>query len=267
MNDTLWSLGKGFFDIPIVYYVLTALVIVILLLWVPSKEWLKRMGSICILIPIGKLGRKLRPLAPNWVTILRFPVVWAGFITYLAGHAYTGFCIMVFGVALDKLDGNIASACGSKPTSFPDTWDELNHPGRTAMGAWLDPFIDKITVLPIAICFCVWGNLWAPFIGVMIGVELIGTLMRHPFNLGEGWQRQTSATWFGKIKFTLQYTTLLAYLPVDQGWVPPSPIPNVVLGLATVFSVLSAMSRIDFRGRLHWINTITDRLSMVFVRR
>ncbi|MBU1018100.1 CDP-alcohol phosphatidyltransferase family protein [Patescibacteria group bacterium] len=267
MSDFFLCLWHGIVHIPLVYYVLTALMIVILLLWVPSKNWLKKMGSICILIPIGKLGRKLRPLAPNWVTILRFPVVWTGFITYIAGHAYTGFCIMVFGVALDKLDGNIASACGSKPTSFPDTWEELNHPGCTKMGAWLDPFIDKITVLPIIICFCVWGDLWAPFVSVMIGVELVGTLMRHPFNLGQRWQRQTSATWFGKIKFTLQYTALLTYLPIDQNWVPPSSIPNVVLGLAMVFSVLSAMSRIEFRGSLRWINEMTDRLSMVFVRR
>ena len=266
MNDLL-SAGKTIFNIPILYYVLTALTIIILLLWVPSKQLLKKIGSICFLIPIGKLGKKLRPLAPNWVTILRFPVVWAGFITYLAGHAYTGFCLMVFGLALDKLDGNIASACETKTRSFPDTWEELNHPGRTKMGEWLDPFVDKFTILPILLYFCIWKELWAPFVGIMVGVELIGTLMRHPFNIGEWYQRQTGASWFGKMKFILQCTTLLVYLPVDQGWVPSSPIPNVIIGLAMVFSILSVASRIEFRGSLHWINVVTDRLSMVFVRR
>ncbi len=135
------------------------------------------------------------------------------------------------------------------------------------MGAWLDPFIDKTTVLPIILYFCIWKGLWAPFVGVMVGAELIGTLMRHPFNMGQRWQRQTSATWFGKMKFIFQFTTLIAYLPVDQQWVPPSAIPNAVVGLAMVFSILSLVSRIKFRGQLHWINVITDRLSMMFVRR
>ena len=266
MSDFFLSLWQGIVHIPLVYYVLTALAIVIVLLWVPSKRRLKRLGSICFLIPIGKLGRKLRPLAPNWVTILRFPVVWTGFGIYLAGHAYTGFCLMVFGVALDKLDGNIASAFGNKSSSFPDTWEELNHPGRTKMGAWLDPFVDKVTILPILLYFCIKGELWLPFMGITIAVELIGTIMRHPFNLGRQWQRQTSATWFGKMKFILQYTTLLAYMPIDQQWVPDSPIPNSILGLAMVFSILSVFSRIGFRGKLRWINVMTDRLSMVFVR-
>ena len=115
MSDFFASLWQGIVRFPYIYFIASAVLIVFLLFSI-KKKWLRRIGSITI--------GKLRLFAPNWVSILRFPIVWGGFITYLAGHVYTGFCIMVFGVALDRLDGKIASTFGDKVKSFPDSWEE-----------------------------------------------------------------------------------------------------------------------------------------------
>ena len=248
MSDFFASLWQGIIRFPYIYFI-TSGVLIVKLLFSIKEKWLRKLGS----ITIRKL-RNLRIFAPNWVSIWRFPIFWTGFGIYVTGvvhvsttYSFVGFCIMVFGVALDRLDGKIAAAYSGdeEPKSFKDTWDELNYPGKTKMGAWLDPLIDKLTVLPVVTVYCCFmGELWLPFGIIMLLLDLIGTATRPPFNLGAQWQRQTDATWFGKAKFIFQYVILLAYLPIDKQWMPYSPLVDAIFGMAIIFGVLSIISRL-----------------------
>ncbi len=164
---------------------------------------------------------------------------------------------------MDRLDGKMAHAFGDKVAEFESTFDELNHPGKTKIGGWLDPLIDKFTVVPILLYFCAWGHLWMPIGIAILGLELFSTAVRPPFNLGASYRRQIKASWFGKMKFLFQSITLVVYLPVDQTWVDPSIIPNVFLGGALTFCFLSVASRIKFPRPFLWVNYIVDRFAYV----
>ena len=208
-------------------------------------------------------------VAPNWLTILRFPCVWGGFYLYMEHDAYIGFAFVVLGFMLDRMDGKVAEAYGDEVAEFEDTFDELNHPGKTKMGGWLDPLIDKFTIVPILFYFCIKGELWAPLGFLILAVEVMGIVTRppcnsiFPFNLIKLRLRQVSASWAGKTKFGFMCATLIVYIPVDKGWEAASAIPNYFLATAATFTVLSFISKVEFRGWLVWINHCFDRLAFL----
>lgn len=212
-----------------------------------------------VLIAIGKT----RGFAPNWLTIWRFPCVWGGFYWYMELDAYIGFALVVLGFMLDRMDGKVAEAHGDEVAEFDDTIDELNHPGKTKMGGWLDPLIDKLTIVPILLYFCIKGELWLPLGILILLVETIGTIVRPPFKLINLKLRRVSAGWAGKTKFGFMCATLLVYLPVDRGWEAASAIPNYFLATAATFTLLSFVSKVEFRGWLAWINRAFDRLAFL----
>lgn len=213
--------------------------------------------------PLLKAIGKLPGLAPNWLSIWRFPLVWTGFALYLYYDAYIGFTLVVLGFTMDRMDGKVAEAHGDEVAEFDDTIDELNHPGKTKMGGWLDPFIDKITVVPILLYFCIKGELWLPLGLLILAVELMGTITRPPFKLVNIRLRQVSASWAGKTKFGFQCATLIVYIPVDKGWEVASAIPNYFLAAAATLTILSFASKVDFPAPLAWINRVFDRLAVL----
>lgn len=244
--------------VPFVRFVLSGVIIALLILALGFHKPLLRT--------IGKLPG----LAPNWLSLWRLPLVCGGCALYLMGNdlnhnAYIGFCMLVFGFTLDRMDGKVAEAHGDEVAEFPDTIQELNHPGKTKIGGWLDPLVDKVTILPIIAYFCIQGELWLPVGILILTVEVIGTISRPPFRLLPLKLRQVNASWAGKMKFTFQFTALIVYMPVDQGWTKMNAVPNYFLVGAAVFTILSFASKIEFRGWLTWINHLFDRL--VFIDR
>lgn len=249
--DTLLDIWRGLPPLARLLAIGLAIAIPLLILGLRRLKWL--------LVAIGKLPG----LAPNWLSIWRFPLVWGGFALYLGYDAYIGFALVVLGFMFDRMDGKVAEAHGDEVAEFDDTIDELNHPGKTKMGGWLDPFIDKITVVPILLYFCVKGELWLPLGILILSVEFIGTIVRPPFKLIGLKLRKVSSNWAGKTKFGFQVATLIVYIPVDKGWEAASAIPNYFLATAATFTILSFISKIEFRGWLVWINHCFDRLAFL----
>lgn len=211
--------------------------------------------------PLLKAIGRLPGLAPNWLSIWRLPTVWGGYFWYRGYDAYIGFCVIVIGFMLDRMDGKVAEAHGDEVVEFPDTFDELNHPGKTKIGSWLDPLMDKVTIVPILLHCCAKGELWMSVGIFILVIEVLGTITRPPFNIKLCKLRQVSAGWAGKSKFSAQVATLIVYMPVDQGWSRMDMIPNYFLVTAAGFTLLSFMSKIDYPSWCSWMNDIFDRLS------
>ena len=78
--------------------------------------------------------------------------------------------------------------------------------------------IDKVTIVPIILYFCVKNDLFLPFGIALLVIEIFGTINRQPFinrfpfKFLAKYNRQSSATSLGKIKFILECITVLLYM-------------------------------------------------------
>ncbi len=224
-------------------YILSGLAIGLPLLAIPKKV-------------LGRIG-KLPYLSPNWISFWRLPLCWIGFGLYFSSHPFPGFCLVVFSLVLDRLDGKVAVAL-----------DELNdplHPGKTEMGKWFDPLIDKLTVPVPFVIFSYKGLLIWWIVAIIIASEVIGTLIRKPiidwkaFSWLTSYVRKQEASGIGKTKILMQFSCLLICLPLERGWLTFSTnIANVALGLTSAVGILSVLSRLQLHKKL---NAAVDEVS------
>ena len=237
MNSIVFNDLPG--EVKMALYLFCGLVIAVGMLAIPRRT----------LQTIGKLPR----MSPNWISFWRLPMLWIGVIVYLTLSPFTGFCIIVFAVMLDRLDGAVADAL--------DALNDPNFPGKTMLGEWFDPFIDKLTFPPFLCVFWCKELLAPEFMVPMILIEIASTVIRPPVmpdKEGKSYIFSNPENMFilflqvkirsgkssgpGKIKVLLQCMSMLACLPLDQHWMEFSLwIPNGLLFGAVVFGFLSVV--------------------------
>ena len=98
---------------------------------------------------VARMFANTAPKAIRELSIWGVPFTIGGVFLVLHGVSFIGFMFALGGLMLDRLDGKMAT--GLPPfvppegaTGFKRHWAELNHPGPTDMGKWLDALTDKI---------------------------------------------------------------------------------------------------------------------------
>jgi len=243
MNEILRDLWAFLVEYPLVSYCASGFGVAIGLLFIP-KRILKTLGE-------WEAVRGFRPFCPNWLSIAHIWVAWLGFLLYFKWDAYFGLLVVVAGAMMDRMDGKMATALNREAPEGLSKWEQFNFPGKTRMGVWLDPFVDKVTVIPIFVLLTIWGPLWGSLTVLLIASEVAGTAIRLPFL--RRWTRRSGSTAVGKIKHTLQWVVFISFMPYERGWVPPdwgASAMNILMSVMTAFAVLSVLSRLKLRREL-----------------
>lgn len=194
---------------------------------------------------------KYRIFHPNAISLWRVPICYFGAYLYcFTQHSFAGFLIVVVGLASDRLDGRMAKLLGLE----------------TETGKWLDPLVDKIVITTFVFVATCFGFGWVGLGAMILGFDLLGTTIRPPFGLGQSWVRSSKATGVGKIKLVFYFLYLLSAVAYHRGWysLHQSEVLNIELAIAAIFGGLSVASRLDFPGRLRFLNQEVDRVTHVF---
>ncbi|MFH0837886.1 MAG: CDP-alcohol phosphatidyltransferase family protein [Patescibacteria group bacterium] len=246
----------------------------------PLHYWIACVGLSALLIlwiflvPIKARAACSLVLRPNWLSFVGAIVALVGYFYFFKNEEYDWTMILMsLSGGLDLADGRIARAyveCGGKHlTSKAGFWAQMNHRGTTALGAKLDPGMDKVRLAPIFVDVCLNffakaadvrydGLLWLLYLGValivpMLLVDLGGQALRS--KIFKRWRRRSKkkqddnkATLMGKAKALAQWLWLPVWAAWDKGLLPEAEtylaILNVLmLGvlLLTIASLLSKM--------------------------
>ena len=232
----------------------------------------------------------------NMVSVWRLFIFWVGYCLFHHHDPlirYIGFVLMSLGLALDRLDGRIAELCGQK-TAFGEWFDPLIDKFTLTVIvvdvalSWISPQLwpviitclrEIITALPhlwdIATIFFRFiavmnATLWAvllialPCIIVIIIAEIMGILVRPPFNLWSGRRKTVKATGIGKMKFLLMAVYLMVALPSHMNWFKtPSWGIYTYLIMSALLAILSVASRFVYRQA--WLNKLVEASTKPFL--
>lgn len=199
---------------------LPALLISVGILYTP-RSWLKRFAQ----LPFD---------APTALTLAHVPLFALGVYLHLTSAFYAGLLLVVVAEILDVMDGKLAK--------FMVLWKIPRSEFWAKLGKILDPFCDKITLLPAIGLYMYLGYIH-PWLGwLVIMVDVFGTFMREPFlkDLND-----SGANWIGKIKALFQALGLLTCMPNELGWYPETYPVDIIFGLALVLGVLSVYLRLS----------------------
>lgn len=110
---------------------------------------------------------------PNLITVGHFVLFWVGAIVFFRWSVYAGHLLIVSSAIWDVLDGkaNKLRAERGLVRSKLNRW----------MGKWLDPFVDKATVLPFLLILANRGIVACWIVYVIIVFDVVSTLLREPF--------------------------------------------------------------------------------------
>ncbi|MBP9864280.1 CDP-alcohol phosphatidyltransferase family protein [Patescibacteria group bacterium] len=232
-------------------YLSAALLVAIATLAIP-KSWLVRIGQ----LPF---------LSPNWISFWRLPIFWVGAYLFYYTSSFFGLLIIVLACCLDVIDGKMAKAMRDAGIirSALDLW----------IGVWLDPLVDKLTLLPLIGIISSAGLIDTTATFCIILFDVIGTSLRDPFNVWERMKRrfvkkpelrktlswhpyrahleltadkepsETKANPIGKIKSLLQSLGLALCGPYILHWVELDVYPTYWFSLAALFGLMSVLSR------------------------
>lgn len=198
---------------------LPALLICVAILFTP-RSWLKRFAE----LPFD---------APTALTLAHVPLFALGVYLHLTTAFYAGILLVAVAEILDIMDGKLAK--------FMLLWKIPRSEFWAKLGKILDPFCDKITLLPAIGLYMYLGyiNPWLGWLVIM--VDVFGTFMREPFLKCLD---DSGANWIGKIKALFQAFGLLACMPNELGWYSETYSINLVYGLALILGVLSVYLRL-----------------------
>jgi phosphatidylglycerophosphate synthase len=199
----------------------------------------------------------LASVEANLITAGRFFLFWFGIYVFLCWSVYSGHLLVASSSVWDVLDGKAEKARQERGLSRSrlHLW----------IGKWFDPWVDKITVLPLIAFFALNGviGFWA--VVPVIVFDAFGTCLREPvttlFKLfgypsAISWRArldaeidnsltkgESSASPIGKIKALVQCLGLEVCMPFYLGWLGASRIPDYVYYSAGVLGALSIISR------------------------
>jgi|GEM_PF-7127308 len=150
----------------------------------------------------------------------------------------------------------------------------------TGTGDWLDPLIDKISLLPFFAYLCFKVGLVSPLVVIpMVLLDLFSTIIRKPFNQWPGlrrlqpYTREAKAGPFGKTKFIWQFFALLIMAPALAGWLDQEELHwNILLAsfslglsvLAGALGILSRLTLMDYLAHLPWLHQAHQLFRRVF---
>jgi phosphatidylglycerophosphate synthase len=195
---------------------------------------------------LARIGRLPR-LSPNWISFWRLPLFWIGVTMHLNVSQFWGFLIVVAACILDVIDGKMAVAF--REYGIPRSEQSVR------IGAWLDPLMDKLTILPLIALFAAKGIVSPWLAGALIVPDVVGTLIRDPFGrkffrFAMRFRRQNKATFAGKIKAIFQCFGLVVCMLREFDWINGSSLIHVIFGFAAAFGILSVLSRIHFSASI-----------------
>ncbi len=200
-------------------------------------------------------------LSPSWITFWHILLVWFGAFILFYINTLAGLLLIVEGCCLDVVDGKQAKAmqlAGIIRTKL-ELW----------FGAWFDPLADKLALLPLIGVLGARGIIHPFVVTCIISFDIIGSLLRDPFNLGERLiriiKRRPALSWhpyrahleltasvetaeakanpIGKIKSLLQALGLALCGPYIFQWIEPSEIPTYWFSVTAVLGLMSVVSR------------------------
>ena len=209
-----------------------------------------------------------RFLPPNYASVLHVPLAWVGYLMYLDTHFLTACLLIGLSGSLDKFDGMSARAhdklVGTAPGS-ESFWNQMSHRGTTALGKKLDPFSDKAASIPIYLHIAmvmllvasrkdqdisITGLLYLAIglIGLMIGADVFGQVIRME-RFGHWHARDDqSATLVGKVKSALQWLWLGLYVIWHQGWLAEPEV--FLLFLDFMLAVMMALAMVSASSKI-----------------
>lgn len=185
---------------------------------------------------------------PNFLTVVRLPFVYVGmYLFFCTDREFFGYLLILIGTLIDRLDGKHATALEEAIKA-----GEKNLPkGKTDLGAWLDPLVDKLAFIPLFLAFTLEGVLTVWMFVFMFCFEFMGVLIRPPFMLLNKYVRTSTATGIGKVKVLFMSLTILVSAPYSLKWVESNYwIPHLFFGFSTFFAGLSILSRFSFDRKL-----------------
>ncbi|MBN2087544.1 CDP-alcohol phosphatidyltransferase family protein [Candidatus Peregrinibacteria bacterium] len=211
-------------------------------------------------------------IPPSIISIVHCPVILVGyFVIYLRVNHFVGIVFTVFGGIMDSMDGKIGRAFELLgKTIDPKTFRKsLSHLGCSKWGEKIDPFMDKMSSMPIYSFHVGWGyynnlqnnNLQDElFIPIAIGfgliiliiiTDLLGIFIRLDYCKNRGWLKKAKSGKTGKYKSLLQLLWLAIYAPAEQGWIPDYLFNwhiylTLWLSIICIFAIHSLASKIQF---------------------
>ncbi len=227
-------------------WLFSGIVLAVMLLAVPKKAYVAA-------------ALKWPWFTPNFLTAGRLPFVYLGYVMFFGPYPFVGYLLVVFGTVVDRLDGKFATALEEAAKAGIKGLP----PGRTELGMWLDPLVDKLAFVPLFCAFAYQSILFWWMVVVMAGFEFLGTAVRPPFNFLEKYMRSPSATGIGKIKAALMCISALVCMPYSLQWVEPDFwVPHLPFACATVFAALSVLSRASINRK---VDAMTREVTSVFL--
>ncbi|MFA4954935.1 MAG: CDP-alcohol phosphatidyltransferase family protein [Patescibacteria group bacterium] len=216
--------------------------------------------------------------SPNWISLYRFPLFWLGVSIFFSISPFWGCIIVIAACVWDVVDGKMSVGMAEAGIfrSRLDRW----------IGEWLDPLVDKLTVLPLLIIFTAKGLVDWRVTGVIVALDSVGTLLRDPIVmlpvllkssdtplttriLAELDRREAKqaaspagrnkASPAGKIKMLVLCGGILACMPYHLGWIKEPRIQSWVLALAAFLGLMSILSRVKVHSAysrfMDWLAT------------
>jgi CDP-diacylglycerol--glycerol-3-phosphate 3-phosphatidyltransferase len=177
-----------------------------------------------------RLTQKVVKYFPSWITPMQLSVLrllLAAPIIFLLLHQQkmAALLVFLFSALLDFIDGPLARATNRV----------------TTMGKLLDPFADKVMVLPVV---CILGLYFIslPLIGLILGLELlliVISVIIKPILDRRGVKKALGANIFGKYKMTTQVILVLLFFLA-----PVTPTSRLIATLLATIAVLLSMASI-----------------------
>lgn len=199
--------------------------------------------------PIFKSGR-WRYWCPNVVSLLGIPFCWVGYFVVWAGFQNLHLAMLIYapGISSDLLDGRMARAHSQEhPHEKPGLsfQEQFLFPGKSRLGAILDPLADKTRVVPIFLHVAVTalsagmlitGGLFA----LIAGIETWAGIKRFRERNQEQTEESLQANKVGKAKAALQHAVLVPW--VAQSFVDSMMLRSSLIGLLGIVLVLTVAS-------------------------
>jgi len=211
----------------------------------------------------------LAHIEANLITVGRFALFWVGVHALFHWGVYATHLLIVSSAIWDVLDGKAETA--RKERGY------FRSKLMRWIGKWLDPLVDKLTVLPLIAIFAAHGTITFWAVGPIIAFDAIGTCLREPvttfFGLfgypsvltwrarlnteielslkkdeeavvcEKGQKSDSKANAIGKVKALVQCLGLEVCLPFYLGWISVSRLPSYIYFGAAVLGALSVVSR------------------------
>jgi CDP-diacylglycerol--glycerol-3-phosphate 3-phosphatidyltransferase len=170
-------------------------------------------------------------IKPNYVTVLRFALIPAVYLTLTANQLWIALVIFVFAASTDFIDGAMAR-----------TRNQV-----TIIGKVIDPIADKLLILSVLL-YIGLGSLIVKVFVIYIFLELIAVIsgVLFSFVIGE----PIGANVCGKIKMVLQSIGAgLFILGALINNLFLTKISEVILVLALFFAIMAAVEYVIIRMR------------------